>query len=73
MKFLPGQSVIILDTENKPAGNAVVIHYHPDRKRYLVAFTYPGNSESEEIMIPEERIITLSKELIAETKKSKRK
>jgi hypothetical protein len=60
MKFSPGQQVIALDTDHKPAGSAIVQTYHPETKHYTVLFQYPGSSAPESIPIPQERVIIAS-------------
>ena len=50
MKFEIGQNVIVLDTEFKPAGNAIV-------RKYEVSFVYPDKSMADNIIIPEERLL----------------
>jgi hypothetical protein len=57
MKFSKGQKVIILTTERKPAGFAVILGYNIDVNKYKVSFQYPQANEAEEIEIPEDRIV----------------
>jgi hypothetical protein len=57
MKFQIGQNVIVLDTEFKPAGNAVVCNYEEDIHRYEVSFVYPDKINADHIVIPEERLL----------------
>jgi hypothetical protein len=58
MKFSPGQEVIVLDTNHKPAGSAIVQSYHPEAHRCTVLFQYPGSPVPESIPIPEYRLMT---------------
>ncbi len=60
MKFQSGQTVTLLDTEYKPAGNAVICNYQESSNKYEVDFTYPGNNKADKISVPEERLILLS-------------
>ncbi len=57
MKFEIGQEVIVLDTEFKPAGNAIVCHYEDSINKYEVAFVYPNKHQADHITIPEERLL----------------
>jgi hypothetical protein len=57
MKFQSGQTVTVLDTEYKPAGNAVVCNYQENSNKYEVDFTYPGHEKADKISVPEERLI----------------
>jgi len=59
MKYQSGQTVTLLDTEYKPAGNAVICNYEESSNKYEVAFTYPGNEKADKISIPAERLILL--------------
>ena len=58
MKYFPGQSVIVLDTNHKPAGSGIVQVYNPEAHLCTVLFQYPGNPTPESIPIPEYRLIT---------------
>ena len=60
MKFQTGQMVILLDTEFKPAGNAIICNYQESSNKYEVDFIYPGNDKSDKLSIPAERLILLS-------------
>jgi hypothetical protein len=60
MKYQSGQKVTVLDTEYKPAGNAVICNYQENSNKYEVDFTYPGNNKADKISVPEERLILLS-------------
>jgi len=57
MKFQIGQHVILLDTEYKPAGNAIIRKYEEDIHRYEVSFVYPDKIQADHIVIPEERLM----------------
>lgn len=57
MKFATGQTVVLLDTQFKPAGIAVVCAFEEKSNKYLVHFTYPGNTQPDVISIPEERLL----------------
>ena len=59
MKYHTGKTVILLDTEYKPAGNAVICGYDEDTHKYEVDFTYYGKSAAEKISVPEERLIEI--------------
>ena len=60
MKFYTGQKVILLDTEFKPAGSAIICNYQEITNKYEVDFTYPGNEKSDKLSIPAERLIVFS-------------
>jgi len=57
MKYQSGQLVILLDTEYKPAGNAIICRYEEDSNKYEVEFTYPGHEKADNIVVPEERLV----------------
>ncbi len=57
MKYQSGQKVILLDTEFKPAGNAVICKYEETSHKYEVEFIYPGSQKADNISVPEERLI----------------
>ncbi len=57
MKFEIGQKVIVLNTEFKPAGDAVIRDYQEENHQYEVAFVYPDQSLPQPIHIPEERLL----------------
>ena len=57
MKYQSGQTVTLLDTEYKPAGNAFVLKYEESSNKYEVDFLYPGNQTTDQISVPEERLI----------------
>jgi hypothetical protein len=60
MKYQSGQTVTVLDTEYKPAGNAIICNYQESSNKYEVDFTYPGNETPDKISVPEERLILQS-------------
>jgi hypothetical protein len=60
MKYQSGQTVTVLDTEYKPAGNAIICNYQESSNKYEVDFTYPGNETADKISVPEERLILQS-------------
>ncbi len=60
MKFKTGEQVIVLNTEHKPVGTAIVKNYHALSGKYKLLYQYPHSKELEEIDIPEERLITAS-------------
>lgn len=60
MKFYTGQKVILLDTQFKPAGSAIICNYQESTNKYEVDFTYPGNEKSDKLSIPAERLIVFT-------------
>jgi hypothetical protein len=60
MDFQLNQTVIILDTEYKPAGNAIIRNHSEDSQQYEVDYKYPGTEKVEQIWIPVERLITMN-------------
>ena len=56
MKFHSGQTVVLLTTEYKPAGNAVIKGYNEIADQYEVDYKYPGNENAEQLLISEERL-----------------
>ncbi len=56
MKFHLSQKVILLDTEYKPAGVAVILNLNDESRKYEVDYTYPDRMESQKIWVPEERL-----------------
>ena len=64
MKYTTGQTVVLLDTEYKPAGSAVICAYEETSNKYEVSFTYPGSQTADRITVPEERLIIIS-EMVA--------
>jgi hypothetical protein len=60
MKFQIGQQVILLDTEFKPAGNAVVCKYEEHIDKYEVSFIYPHKTAADHIVVSEERLIQMT-------------
>lgn len=64
MKYSSGQTVMLLDTEYKPAGSAIICHYEENSNRYEVNFTYPGHDRADIISVPAERIILPTSEFM---------
>jgi hypothetical protein len=62
MDFELNQTVIVLDTEYKPVGNAVIRSHNDDSRQYEVDYKYPGNEEVEQIWVPAERLISYKAE-----------
>ena len=60
MKFEPGESVIVLDSENKTAGTGIVIS-SDEGGLYKIAFTYSASDKKEELVLPGHRLM-LNKE-----------
>ncbi len=48
---------IVLDTEFKSAGSAIIRIFNPNTRQYTVDFKYPNSQETEQINIPEEMLI----------------
>ena len=59
MKYHNGQTVLLLNTEYKPVGNAIICQYQEISNKYEVDFTYPGCDWSDKITVPEDRLIFL--------------
>ncbi len=59
MKFHLSQKVLLLDTEFKPAGVAVILNLNDESRKYEVNFTYPDRGESQTIWVPEERLVLM--------------
>ncbi|HEV8083706.1 MAG TPA: hypothetical protein VGP55_10910 [Chitinophagaceae bacterium] len=57
MKFKTGEQAILLDTEYKPAGNAVIKFYNADTKLYKVEFRYANKNSVIEVEVPEDRLV----------------
>ena len=57
MRFELNQIVILLNTEYKPAGNAIIRSYDEDQKHYEVDYKYPNSEKEEQIWVPVERLI----------------
>jgi len=62
MNFQLNQTVIVLDTEYKPVGNAVIRSHNDDSRQYEVDYKYPDSEEVEQIWVPAERLIILQAE-----------
>jgi hypothetical protein len=58
MRYQPGQTVLLLDTEFKPATTAVVKESNTETLKYLIEFRYSENSLPEQIWVPQERLST---------------
>lgn len=56
MKYIAGQTVIVLDTEYKPAGKAIICNYLDSVHKYEVNFVYPDSEKPDLITVPEERL-----------------
>lgn len=59
MKFQRSQKVILLDTEYKPAGVAVILDQNDESCKYEVDFTYPDREESQKFWVSEERLVMM--------------
>ena len=59
MKYQFGQTVTLLNTEYKPAGNAIVCNYEESSNKYEVDFTYPDSDRPNKICVPAERLVLL--------------
>ena len=57
MKYSSGQKVMLLDTEFKPAGSAVIRGYEENSNKYEVEFIYPDRQTVDNISVPEERLL----------------
>jgi len=57
MDFQLNQTVIILDTENKPAGTAKVRNHNNISGQYEVDYKYPGSERIEQIWISVGRLL----------------
>jgi hypothetical protein len=56
MKFSPGQTVLLLNTEYKPVCNAVINDYDDETGKYEVANQYPDPDRTEMLTVPQERL-----------------
>lgn len=68
MKYKPGQSVILLDTEFKPAVNAVIKEVNTEMQKYLIEYRFSADTNPEEIWVSQERLSTTVDMLPAEGK-----
>lgn len=59
MRFELNQTVILLDTDYKPAGNATIRKHSDDLLRYEVDYQYPHSQTVEQIWVPAERLLIL--------------
>jgi len=57
MIFTPGQTVTVLDTTHKPAGDGIVQIFNPEAQFCDVLFQYPGKAKPESIPVPTYRLI----------------
>jgi hypothetical protein len=57
MKFTPGQTVLLLNTEFKPVCSAVVANYNKETGKYEVSYHYPDPGKMETIVVPPERLM----------------
>ena len=57
MRFEPNQTVILLNTEYRPAGNATIRQHSDDLLRYEVDYQYPYTQKVEQIWVPAERLM----------------
>jgi len=60
MILIPGQTVTILDTTNKPAGSAIVLVFNAETELCEVLYQYPGQDKPENIPVPAYRLIPQS-------------
>jgi hypothetical protein len=59
MRFEPNQTVILLNTDNKPVGNATIRKHSDDFLRYEVDYQYPHSHTVVQIWVPAERLLIL--------------
>lgn len=59
MKYKTGQSVILLDTEFKPAAPATIKEVNVEIRKYLITYTVHNQKEDNELWVPQERLSTL--------------
>lgn len=59
MRFELNQTVILLNTDYKPAGNATIRKHSDDLLRYEVDYQYPHSQTVEQIWVPAERLLIL--------------
>lgn len=57
MEHRPGNTVILLDQECKPAGEVEISMYLEKERAYKVWWTYEQTGESEMIKVPEWRLV----------------
>jgi len=57
MRFELNQTVILLNTDYKPAGNATIRKHSDDLLRYEVDYQYPHSQTVEQIWVPAERLL----------------
>ncbi|MBC7688617.1 MAG: hypothetical protein H7211_10610 [Aquabacterium sp.] len=56
MKYYTGQVVTLLNTEYKPAGEAIICNYQHHSEKYEVDFKYPNQQLTHKIFVSEERL-----------------
>ena len=56
MKYKIGETVLLLDTEFKPACSAVVRDCNTGSHQYEVDYQHPGSDKTEKIWVPQERL-----------------
>ena len=56
MKYKIGETVLLLDTEFKPACSAVIRACNIGSHQYEVDYQYPGSNKTEKIRVPQERL-----------------
>jgi hypothetical protein len=66
MKFMPGQLVVVLDSENKAAGTGTVISSKYGGI-YDVEFNYKNSDKKEVVTLPEHRLLLANEEADQET------
>ena len=49
--------LMLLDTEFKPAGRAVICSYKEETRKYEIDFIYPDKQRADKISVPEGRLI----------------
>ena len=59
MRFELNQTVILLNTDYKPAGNAIIRKHSDDLLRYQVDYQYPHSQTVERIWVPAKRLLIL--------------
>ena len=70
MKFQFNQTVLLLDTQYKPAASAIVRDYNLEQEKYQVEYRYPGSEKTEHIWVPLERLTTLTPKIARENDSS---
>jgi len=57
MKYKIGQTVVLLDTEFKPVGSAIIIDLNCDTHQYEVEYQVSANKIKEKVWVSQERLI----------------